>query len=129
MEYVIVWTKDGCQKFTKDEWFGLEDGSLLHRLDGPAFERIDGSKGWYVDGNLHRLDGPAEEWADGSKTWYMDGKAHRTDGPAFEWSNGIQEWWINGKQLPTDEIETWLEENDIDLKIDDGQMAFKLMWS
>jgi hypothetical protein len=43
-----------------------------HRIDGPAIERSDGSKEWYVDGKLHRLDGPAVEWSDGSKEWYVD---------------------------------------------------------
>jgi len=76
-----------------------------HRTNGPAIERIDGSKGWWVDDKLHRLDGPAVEWADGTKQWFVD-----------------------GKQQPIEEVETWLEENDVDLSTEEGQMAFKLMW-
>lgn len=34
---------------------------------------IDGTKSWYLNGNLHREDGPAIEWGDGDKWWYIDG--------------------------------------------------------
>jgi|JI9StandDraft_1071089.scaffolds.fasta_scaffold305099_1 hypothetical protein len=33
----------------------------------------DGTKSWYMNGNLHREDGPAVEWGDGDKWWYIDG--------------------------------------------------------
>jgi hypothetical protein len=87
-------------KVTVDElktirWYNDKD--QLHRLDGPAFERADGSKLWYVDGKLHRLDGPAIEYANGDKTWYVDGKQHRLDGPAVEYADGYKAWYIDGK--------------------------------
>ena len=69
----------------------------LHRLDGPAIERADGAKTWYVDGKLHRMDGPAMEWASGTKAWWVDNKRHRLDGPAFELADGYKEWWVDGK--------------------------------
>ena len=34
----------------------------------------DGTKMWYLNGQLHREDGPAIEYADGSKAWYLNGK-------------------------------------------------------
>lgn len=34
----------------------------------------NGTKMWWVDGQLHRLDGPAVEYADGSKEWYINHK-------------------------------------------------------
>ena len=72
---------------------------ILHRTDGgPAIERADGTKNWYVDGKLHRLDGPAIEWDDGSEEWYVNGKLHRTDGPAAEWADGTKVWYENGKR-------------------------------
>ena len=46
----------------------------LHREGGPAVERADGGKRWYIDGKLHREDGPALEYNDGLKYWYIDGK-------------------------------------------------------
>jgi hypothetical protein len=48
--------------------------TILHRLDGPAFEGAWGNKAWYVNDKLHRLDGPAVEHANGYKAWYVDGK-------------------------------------------------------
>ena len=69
----------------------------LHRLDGPAYERSDGTKAWYLNGKLHHLDGPAYERANGSKEWYLNGKRHRVDGPAYEWADGSKAWYLNGK--------------------------------
>ena len=45
---------------------------ILHRTDGPAIERADGHKQWWVDNKLHRIDGPAFEYADGYKEWFVD---------------------------------------------------------
>lgn len=101
-------------------WLNKE--GQLHRLDGPAVEKANGTKSWYVNGKLHREDGPAIEWAGGSKEWWLNGvrqpdqypptcnvdqygnkrwknikgEHHREDGPAIEWANGDKEWWIYG---------------------------------
>ena len=101
----------------------------VHRLDGPAIEDENGTKQWWVDGERHRLDGPAIEYIYGIKGWYVEGNRHRLDGPALEFSSGTKQWWVDGKQIPTKEVETWLEENNIDLTTEEGQMAFKLRWS
>jgi len=69
----------------------------LHREDGPAVERVDGYKAWYLNGEYHRTDGPAIEMANGDKEWYLNGKLHRVDGPAYEYANGHKAWWVNGK--------------------------------
>jgi hypothetical protein len=69
----------------------------LHREDGPAIERANGDKYWYINDKRHREDGPAIEWANGYKAWYINGKRHREDGPAIEWANGDKEWWVNGE--------------------------------
>ena len=71
----------------------------VHREDGPAIERSNSAKEWYINGLLHREDGPAIEWADGTKSWYVNGKIHREDGPAIEYSNGTKSWYVNGKHL------------------------------
>ena len=92
----------------------------------------NGDNIWYLPSKgkscWHRLDGPAVEYNDGIKQWWVNGKQHRLDGPAFEGVNGTKMWWVNGKTLPTEEVEDWLEENDVDLKTEEGQMAFKLRW-
>jgi len=36
-------------------------------------EDANGSKHWYLNGELHRMDGPAVEFANGSKRWYVNG--------------------------------------------------------
>lgn len=69
---------------------------LLHRLDGPAIERADGRKEWWINGKRHRVDGPAVHNPSGLKSWWVNGQLHRTDGPAVEWSNGTKEWYFNG---------------------------------
>ena len=76
------------------EWY--MDGNL-HRVDGPAIERADGPKQWYFNGKRHRVDGPAWECANGEKQWFVDGKRHRVDGPAIEWHDGRKQWHLNGK--------------------------------
>ena len=79
---------------------------------------------------LNRLDGPSIEYTDGEKVWYKDGKLHRLDGPAVDRVIGPREWHIAGMWMPADadEIETWIDENEIDLSIGEDQMAFKLRW-
>jgi hypothetical protein len=76
----------------------------FHRLDGPAIEWADGTRGWYRDGKRHRLDGPAIEWASGSREWHVNDKRHRLDGPAIEWASGSREWWIEGVELTEQEF-------------------------
>ena len=71
----------------------------LHREDGPAIEYRSGSKEWYLNGERHREDGPAIEYSSGSKAWYLNGKRHREDGPAIESSNGSKAWYLNGEEL------------------------------
>jgi antitoxin component YwqK of YwqJK toxin-antitoxin module len=96
----IIYTKEqGRLELSYIEW--VTCGELfLHREDGPAIERANGSKEWYLNGKLHRIDGPAKEYADGSKEWYLNDKLHRIDGPAIELlNNTIQVWYLSGKQL------------------------------
>ena len=71
----------------------------LHRLDGPAVEKVNGDKEWYINGKRHRLDGPAVEWSNGDKAWYVNNKLHRLDGPAVEWQNGVKKWYVNDKLI------------------------------
>ena len=74
-EQFIIVTKEGSKFYYKDEEF-----TILHREDGPAVERFDGSKSW-------------------CKVWIIDGKRHRTDGPAIEFADGTKLWFIDGKEL------------------------------
>jgi hypothetical protein len=82
--------------FGDKEWYN--DEGKLHRLDGPAIEKENGYKAWYVEGKCHRLDGPAViSISDNCKEWWVEGKRHRLDGPAFEGFDGYKSWWYNGE--------------------------------
>ncbi len=52
------------------------ENSYYHRLDGPAIERRNGDKVWFVNGEKHREDGPACEWVNGNKEWFIEGKRY-----------------------------------------------------
>ena len=56
---------------------------------------------------LHREDGPAVERINGSKEWLVNGKRHRVDGPAIIHDNGNLEWWLNNCFFKTKE--EWFE--------------------
>lgn len=80
----------------------------LHRLDGPAIEKINGDKFWYKNDKLHRLDGPAIEFISGKKEYWINGKLHREDGPAIEYPNGDKTYWLNGVQVEEKDLPTSL---------------------
>ena len=67
-EQYIQIHSDGNKFYYKDK-----AKTILHRLDGPAFEYTNGDKGWYKNGYLHREDGPAYEHPNGRKEWYING--------------------------------------------------------
>ena len=100
----------------------------IHREDGPAIDFTNGHQSWYINNKLHKIDGPAIITSNGAKHWFVGGKRHRIDGPAIITLDKIEFWWMNGHELPKKEIESWLEENDIDLDTQIGQMAVMLRW-
>jgi len=64
----------------------------------------DGTKIWYLHGQLHREDGPAIECLDGYKAWFLHGVIHREDGPAIEQVGDTKEWYLHGTQYTEDEF-------------------------
>jgi hypothetical protein len=103
--------KPECETYPNGtkEWY--LDGEL-HREDGPAFEKANGHKEWWLNGKLHREDGPAREYANGTKEWWLNGKRHREVGPAVEWANGNKEWWLNNEKVdPETIVDLWLARN------------------
>lgn len=105
------------------------DTIFYHCESGPAVIKTNGTKEWWFNGMKHRNCGPAVIKDDGTKEWWFNGKLHREDGPAVIYANNSKEWWLNGKQLPTKEVEEWLEKNKINLSTIRGQMAFKIVWN
>jgi hypothetical protein len=98
----------------------------LHRLDGPAVIRTDGTQEWYVNGKIHRIDGPAIIRKNGSQYWYINDKCHRIDGPAYIGKDGTQEWWIHDINI-TDEVNKWMKCNDVSYPFNEiALMQFKL---
>lgn len=71
-------------------------GNELHRTNGPAIVKNDGSQYWYWYGELHRTNGPAVIKHNCEK-WYLHGKLHRTNGPAVIDNDGDQYWYLHGK--------------------------------
>jgi len=70
----------------------------------------NGTKCWYLDGNLHREDGPAIEYSSGYKSWHLNGKLHREDGPAVEYDSGYKSWYLNGKMVTEEKVMNPVEE-------------------
>ena len=89
----------------------------LHREDGPAIEYANGGKSWFLNDNLHREDGPAIEYTNGAKEWYLNGKRHREDGPAIEYADGGKSWYLNGKELTEKDHKTRTSPKAIELTV------------
>lgn len=67
--------------------------------------RLKGRTLWRMrDGKYHRADGPAVERDNGDREWYVNGVRHRADGPAIDYANGHQAWYLDGKRLSEDEF-------------------------
>ena len=83
----------------------------VDKLTGKGYEYIvdkNGTKVWYINGNLHREDGPAIEYKNGTKYWYLNGNKHREDGPAIEDKNGDKEWYLNDNYYGEKEPDNWI---------------------
>jgi len=89
--------------------------------EGKYFSKNDVDTPW---NKLHREDGPAVIWDDGQIEWYIDGKLHKLDGPAVHFKNGGKGYYISGKRLDEEEVETWIKENNINLKTKQHQVLF-----
>jgi len=85
-------------------YYSDREMKILHRVDGPAIERADGTKEWWINHKLHREDGPAVEYECGYKEWWIDGEVHREDGPAIEYEDGSKEWYLNGEHLTEEQF-------------------------
>ena len=79
------------------------DNGKLHRENGPAVVRENGSRVWYFNGEQYRVNGP------GDKQWYLNGKLHRENGPAVEYSDGYKAWYINGTNYNEKKYELEIE--------------------
>ena len=78
----------------------------LHREEGPAVVRVDGTLAWFQKGKRHRTDGPAVEYARGKKEWWQNGQRHRIDGAAVIYADGTCYWFLQGRDLSEEEFDT-----------------------
>jgi hypothetical protein len=116
-EQYIQIDEDGNKFCYKDKAMTIQ-----HCTDGPAIERADGTKSWYVDDKRHRSDGPAIEYTNGTKAWYVDGELHRSDGPAVEYVSGSKAWYVDGKRLSEEKFNALTK--PIELTLDDIAAKF-----
>jgi len=65
----------------------------------------NGSKVWRLNGKLHREDGPAYEWVDGTKEWWINGN-YISNSCAIELPNGTKYYTFEGKLMTEQE---WLD--------------------
>lgn len=52
---------------------------------------------YYRNGKLHRDDGPAVIKPDGTQEWYKEGKLYREDGPFIVYTSDVANWNKEGK--------------------------------
>ena len=74
------------------------------------------------DGEIHRLDGPAIIREDGTMEWWKNGILHREDGPAIIYPNGNMEWYSNGFKCDFEKWCIWRK------KTDDEKIILKLRY-
>lgn len=102
--YCHVWTCDGRQTLTWEQW-----------------QNFDNNK-------LYRTNGPSATFCNGDKVWYLHGKLHRTDGPATILNGGrLEGYWIDDIPLD-DEQANWMVENCGGLDTQEIKVALKLKW-
>jgi len=103
--------------------------SIVYYTKDGKFESDGNSIPWR---KIHRVDGPAITDSFGTKQWWQNGEKHRLDGPAVIYNlittcpyNRVK-WYINGKELNKKEVETWIKNNNINLKTKQHQALFML---
>ena len=80
----------------------LEDGTKVNSIPTNYSGRITdkyNNKYWYQNGLHHRVDGPAWEYVNGDNFWFQNGLRHRVDGPAVEYANGTKHWYLVDQQI------------------------------
>jgi len=75
--------------------------------------------------DFHREGAAVITHADGSEEWWSNGRPHRLDGPAFcfpeEPDNDT--WYIHGKMIESSKVETWHDENEYSVPLDELEKA------
>lgn len=94
-----------------NDWFEIDEKQYMwHILQGYHIFVDESYVIWKINGKMHRTDGPALIREDGTRVWYIDGKLHRTDGPAVIWADGSKAWYIDGIEYPEEEFNETVKE-------------------
>ena len=103
------WSREAVYRGSRviREYYFDQEGKY-HREGGPAIERANGTKEWFLNGKHHREDGPAIELSNGHKEWYLNGELHREGGPAVEYANGDKSWWYYGERVNINSTEEFI---------------------
>jgi hypothetical protein len=89
-------------------YFSDKKMTKLHREDGPAIERPNGTKSWYLNGKLHREDGPAIERPNGTKFWYLNSVFLSEQEHALR-TKEVRTIEINVKRFTVDELNALID--------------------
>ena len=100
--------KPSCEpfedKYGNVRWFN--ERGVMHRTDGPAVVKPNGTKKWFIDGMLHRMDGPAVEYANGMRLWFIANNAYDD---VYDWAEAALKW--QGNENPSeDDVEAKVQE-------------------
>jgi len=107
-ELFVGISKDNFGEFKG--WYKDKDRTILHRMNGPAKEYVNGIQVWYFDGKIHRKFGPARICSSipNRYTWAKNGLRHRFDGVACTDSNEpnprYDYFWISGVEKTREEF-------------------------
>lgn len=64
-------------------------------MDSPTIITSDNTFKWYnSEGQLHRENGPAIIYKDGTREWYIHGQLTKVDGPEFNHKLSVSFPWI-----------------------------------
>ena len=111
------------------DWEWCNGNGELHRTNGPAVIRADGTREWWYLGQRHRINGPAWVSADGHQAWWFHGQRHRINGPAITRADDRQGWYVQDRNI-TAEVEAWMRERGTTWPFTAEQQAeFLLRWS
>ena len=88
----------------------------------------DGDIYWLnKDGQRHCEHGPAVEKANGDKSWFLNGNLHCEHGPAVEKANGVAGYYLNDERLTKEEWENRLKRPCSGKIVEIDGVKYKLM--
>lgn len=113
---------------------GAGENCKYHREDGlPAIEYNNGTKFWYVDGQLHRENGnPSCVYNTGETEYFFNGKLHRYNGYCSASLQNVygSTYFIHGNEVDAKQYLSWVEEQGMDVNnlSDNDKTLIDIKW-